>query len=158
MAGLDEAPAIVRELSDKQVLQYALIENIQREDLNPIEEANALQELLQDHQMTQEELSEVIGRSRSAVANTMRLLNLPDDIQMLVVEGRISAGHGRALLALPAETMQRDLARRIEKEGLSVRETERKIRVLLQRKEKKKQNPFTLIRRICSVLSKLNVI
>ena len=137
MAGLDEVPAIVRELSDKQVLQYALIENIQREDLNPIEEANALQELLQDHQMTQEELSEVIGRSRSAVANTMRLLNLPDDIQMLVVEGRISAGHGRALLALPAETMQRDLARRIEKEGLSVRETERKIRVLLQRKEKK---------------------
>ncbi|MGI6090897.1 MAG: ParB/RepB/Spo0J family partition protein [Saccharofermentanales bacterium] len=136
LAGLKEVPVIVRALDDKEVQRIALIENINREDLNQIEEAQALQRLLTEHAMTQEELAVDIGRSRSAIANTLRLLNLPEAIQDQVRTGSISAGHARALLALKTETEQVALSERIINEGLSVRETERAVQRALRPKTK----------------------
>ena len=127
LAGLTDVPVIIRALDDKEVQRIALIENINREDLNQIEEAQALQRLLTEHAMTQEELAIDIGRSRSAIANTLRLLNLPQAIQDRVRAGSISAGHARALLALKTEAEQITLSDRIISDGLSVRETERAV-------------------------------
>lgn len=134
LAGLTDVPVIVRALDDKEVQRIALIENINREDLNQIEEAQALQRLLTEHAMTQEELAVDIGRSRSAIANTLRLLNLPRAIQDQVRAGSISAGHARALLALKTEAEQIALSGRIISDGLSVRETERAVQRALRPK------------------------
>ena len=120
-AGLTEVPIIVREVNDRTALELAIIENVQRTDLNPVEEALGYQQLIDDHSYTQADLGQVIGKSRSHVANTLRLLKLPDDIQGLLIEGALSAGHARTLVTAPDPAA---LARRIVDEGLSVRQAE----------------------------------
>ncbi len=124
LAGLSEIPAIVREYSDVQAAEIALIENLQREDLNPIEEAQGYKNLMDRFGMTQDKVSERVGKSRSNIANTLRLLNLDREIQALLQAGKISAGHARALLAIPERERRLDIASRVEAEGLTVRQIE----------------------------------
>ena len=124
-AQLHRIPAIVRDFSESETLEIALIENIQREDLNPIEEAQAYRRLIDQFSHSQEALARIVGKSRSHVANLMRLLELPDDVQTLVMTGRLSMGHGRALIGVPGCAA---LAEEIASKGLSVRETERLVR------------------------------
>jgi len=133
MAGLNRIPAVVREIHDKDLLELALIENIQREDLNPIEEAQAYKNLIEAVGLTQESLAVRVGRDRSYITNYLRLLRLPDDIQHLVAEGKLSTGHARTLLGLEQVDEQRRLARKIVERGLSVRETEKLVRHLSSR-------------------------
>jgi len=127
-AGLDTIPAIVRPVADMVSLEQALVENLHREDLNPLEEAAAYQQLIEDFRLTQEHLATRVGRSRSAIANTLRLFQLSPAIQRMVGERRLSAGHARALLATPDRSFQEALAERICREGLSVRQTEEAVR------------------------------
>ena len=120
-AGLHELPVIVREMSDKESLELAIVENVQRSDLNPLEEARGYQQLIDEFKYTQNELAEAIGKSRPHIANTLRLLNLPEAVQVYILDGRLTAGHARALLTL-ADPLA--AARRILAEGMSVRDTE----------------------------------
>lgn len=132
LAELDAVPAIVREASPQQLMEWALVENVQRDDLNPLEEAVAFQSLMVDFGLTQAEVAQRVGKSRSAVANTVRLLNLPPDAQQAIVDGRISAGHARALLALPtSDGMQAGLAAILARD-LSVRQTEAMVKQQLE--------------------------
>ena len=123
-AGLRSVPIVVREVSDEKLLELALVENIQRAELNPVEEAKAYRKLIDTIGLTQEQVSERVGRERSLVATSLRLLKLPADIQTLMEEGKLSAGHGRALLLAEDPAQQRKLARSIIEKGWSVRETE----------------------------------
>jgi len=127
LAGLDKIPALVRDIPDEAAIAVALIENIQRENLNPIEEAMALQRLANEFGLTQEQVAEHVGRSRVAVTNLLRLLNLNSDVRKLLEEGRLDMGHGRALLALEGQA-QSQAAREIVGKGLSVREAEALVR------------------------------
>jgi ParB family chromosome partitioning protein len=127
-AGLKRIPAVVREAPDDKLLELALIENIQREDLNAIEEALAYKSLIETAGLTQESLAQRVGRDRSYITNYLRLLRLPDDLQQLVQNGQLSTGHARTLLAAPDVALQRRLARKIIENSLSVRDTERLIR------------------------------
>jgi ParB family chromosome partitioning protein len=127
-AGLTKIPAVVRSVTDDKVLELALIENIQREDLNPIEEARAYKKLIETLGLTQETVAERVGRDRSYVTNYLRLLKLPDDLQELLQVGRLSTGHCRALLGSDQPDVQRRLARKIIEQDLSVRATERLVR------------------------------
>ena len=127
-AGLTRIPAVVRDVSDDKVLEIALIENIQREDLNPIEEASAYKKLIDTLGLTQETVAERVGRDRSYVTNYLRLLKLPQDIQELLQRGKISTGHARTLLALEDVGVQRRIARKIIDQDLSVRSTEQLVR------------------------------
>ena len=124
-AGLSEVPVIVREISDEDVLKLALIENLQRSDLTPLEEARGYRQLIDERDLTQEELARILSKSRSTITNTLRLLDLPAEVQELVEDGRISAGHARAILAVPSEDGRIALARKVVEEQLSVRQTER---------------------------------
>ena len=124
MAGLEEVPAVVREMSDSQVMELALIENLQREDLNPLEEAQGYQSLMESYGMTQDDVAKTVGKSRPAVANALRLLNLPPEMQKLVNAGTFSAGHARALLSFPDEKSMREAAKAAEA-GASVRDIEK---------------------------------
>ncbi|MEP6718061.1 MAG: ParB/RepB/Spo0J family partition protein [bacterium] len=133
-AGLTRVPAMVRQVSDDKVLELALIENIQREDLNPIEEARAYKKLIDTVGLTQESVAERVGRDRSYVTNFLRLLRLPDDLQDLVQKGRLSTGHARTLLGLTDVAAQRRLARKIIEGDLSVRATEQAVRQLTEPK------------------------
>lgn len=133
-AGLTRVPAIVRHVSDDKVLELALIENIQREDLNPIEEARAYKKLIETIGLTQESVAERVGRDRSYVTNFLRLLRLPDDLQELIQNGRLSTGHGRTLLGLADVAAQRRLAGKIIERDLSVRATEQAVRQLTEPK------------------------
>src|SRR6185295_6398494 len=132
MAGLIKIPAVVRNVSDDRVLEIALIENIQREDLNPIEEARAYKKLIETLGLTQETIGERVGRDRSYVTNYLRLLKLPEDLQELLQAGRISTGHARALLGVDHTDVQRRIARRIIERDLSVRATAQLVRFSLQ--------------------------
>jgi ParB family transcriptional regulator, chromosome partitioning protein len=127
-AGLQFLPVIVRQVNDELTLQHALVENLHRDDLNPLEEAAAYQQLVEDFDLTQEEVAHKVGKSRSAVANLLRLFQLPPQVQRLVAEGRVSAGHAKALLGTPDRAFQESLARRVATEGLSVRDTEEAVR------------------------------
>lgn len=127
-AGLPTIPAVVREADDVASLEQAVVENLHRADLNPLEEAAAYQQLLEDFGFTHEQLARRVGRSRAAVSNTLRLFQLPPSIQRLVLEGRVSAGHARALLATPDRAFQQELADRIVGEELSVRAVEEAVR------------------------------
>lgn len=127
MAGLDEVPAVVCEYSDREAAAVALIENIQREDLNPIEEAHGYRTLVDEFGLTHQELADAVGRSRSAVSNALRLLELNNDVRILVEQGDLDMGHARALLALSG-TVQSETAVEVVKRGLSARETERLVR------------------------------
>ena len=136
-AGLKEVPVIVKDYSNREAVEISLIENIQREDLNPIEEALAYDRLIQEFELTQEQVAGRVSKSRSAVTNSLRLLKLADDVRQMVIAGDISEGHARTLLGLPNEEMQRLLAERIVKEKLSVRETEKLVKKLTSNTPKK---------------------
>ncbi|AYE34319.1 ParB/RepB/Spo0J family partition protein [Clostridium septicum] len=130
LLGLKEVPAIVMNLTDKDILEISLIENIQRQDLNPIEEAVAYKKLLGEFKLTQEELSRRIGKSRVAISNTMRLMNLTETVQQYLMDGVITEGHGRVLLAISDENLQCEIAQKVIDEKLSVRELEKFIKFL----------------------------
>lgn len=123
-AGLDRIPAVVREVSNAGMLELALIENLQREDLNPIEEAEVYRRLIEEFNLTQEEVAGRVGRDRTSITNTLRLLKLPPEIRQDLIEGALSAGHARALLALERQTLQLKVREEIIRRGLSVRGTE----------------------------------
>lgn len=123
-AGLERVPVVVRSVSDDEVLQLALIENLQRSDLNPLEAAQGYQSLMEQNGLTQEELGRILSKSRPAIANSLRLLDLPEEVQELVRTGALSAGHGRAILAAQGEEGRIALARKVVDENLSVRQTE----------------------------------
>ncbi len=127
-AGLAQVPAIVRDVDPEELLAIALIENLQREDLDAIEEADGYRRLVEEFDLTQAEVAEQVGRSRPAIANALRLLELPDEVQSMVREAKLSAGHGRALLGLPDRRRIVPLARRAAQGGLSVRQVERLVR------------------------------
>ena len=136
--GVKNIPAIIKDLDEKETTEIALIENIQREDLNPIEEASAYKTLIDQFGLTQEELSNRVGKSRPFIANTLRLLALPKRLRDLVSYGKISAGHARALLSIQKEREQEALAEKIIKNGLSVRQTEKTVQDMVQVKKGKK--------------------
>ncbi|MGN0468621.1 MAG: ParB/RepB/Spo0J family partition protein [Acutalibacteraceae bacterium] len=148
MAGLTEVPVLVREITESEIMELALVENLQREDLNPIEEAEGLQTLIETYGMTQEEAAQKVGKSRPAIANTMRLLMLPPSVLQFVREGKLSAGHARALLSLSDDDKIKKLADEVVEKGLSVRDTERLVKFMLKdstqkkKKEKKRDNYF----------------
>jgi ParB family transcriptional regulator, chromosome partitioning protein len=129
LAGLQEIPAVIRDVPDRAAIAMALIENIQRENLNPLEESRALHRLIQEFELTHQEAAEAVGRSRAAVSNLLRLLELSEDVKELVEAGKLEMGHARALLAL-AGNVQTQTARQIVAKGLSVRETERLVKRL----------------------------
>ena len=124
LAGLKEIPAIVREIDDAKVFQLALIENLQRSDLTPIEEARGYRQLLDTKGLTQEGLAKILSKSRSAIANTLRLMDLPQEVQDMMEQGQITAGHARAILAVPTEEGRIKLAQKVVAENLTVRQTE----------------------------------
>lgn len=132
MAGLDKVPVVVKDMDDYQVMEVSLIENIQREDLNPIDEAAAIRFLMDQQDLTQEEVAERLAKSRPSIANSLRLLNLPQEIQQYLKEGRIQTGHAKVILSLPEKPMQFQLADRIAEGGVSVREAERIAKAMLQ--------------------------
>lgn len=136
MAGVTEVPVVIRELSDSETMELALIENLQRENLTPIEEAKGFGVLVDEYGMSQEDVSQVVGRSRSAVANSLRLLNLPKEVSDMVERGEISAGHGRTLLALGSEEEMINTAKQIYEKELSVRQTEKLVKAINAEKDK----------------------
>lgn len=146
MAGLTEVPVVIKELTDTQVAEIALVENLQRENLNPLEEACGYKELSDKYGYTQEEVASIVGKSRSAVANSLRLLNLADAVLELLNQGELSAGHAKAILYSEDKEYQIELAKLVVKEGLSVRETERLARrsvgTASTGKKAKKRNPY----------------
>ena len=144
MAGLHEVPALIIEADDRKVMEIGLIENLQREDLNPMEEAAGFQTLIRDFGLTQEEAAQRVSKSRPAVANALRLLGLPQEIQWSIEQGTLSAGHGRALLPLPSPEAQMALAEEIQKKKLSVRETEERVKRLLQGEKPKEEAPLAI--------------
>ncbi|MEI8200514.1 MAG: ParB/RepB/Spo0J family partition protein [Eubacteriales bacterium] len=142
LAGLTVIPAIVRDLTDLQTMEQALIENIQRQDLNPLEEAYAMDRLMKEHGLTQEQLSKKLGKSRPAIANTVRLMAIDESLQDYIRNGDLTAGHARALLALPSLEEQKKAADVILNKELSVRETEEYVRrILMPKPEKVKDSP-----------------
>ena len=140
MAGLTEVPVVIKDMSDEQAMEISLIENLQREDLNPIEEAEGLQLLIERYNLTQEEAATRVGRSRPAIANALRLLNLPEEVRTLAKEGKISAGHARALLAFEHKADMLKTAKEIQKNDLSVRDVE-KLAKLASKEEGKEVKP-----------------
>jgi len=144
LAGLSKVPVLIKDFTEKQVMEIALIENLQREDLNPIEEADAFIHLMNEFNLTQEQIAETIGRSRSAIANTIRLLGLSNDVKKFVISGDLTSGHARTLVIIQDENLQKNAAEYIIQNCLSVRETENYIKTLLKKKENKKtktENP-----------------
>ena len=136
-AGLEEVPAVIIEADDRKVMELGLIENLQREDLNPAEEARGYQTLMEEYCLTQEQVAQQMGKSRPAITNTLRLLALPDEVMKLVEEGVLSAGHARAILGAPTAALQKETARRVAAEQLSVRQTENLIKTLQKEKKAK---------------------
>lgn len=141
MAGLSEVPVVIIDADDRKAAEYALVENIQREDLNPIEEAEGLKSLIEDYNLTQEQAAKRVGKSRAAIANALRLLELPDEVISLVGHKSLSAGHARALLGLNDKTLIPDAAKTIVDHELSVRAAEELIKKLNSKPEPKKNNP-----------------
>jgi len=144
-AGLDEVPAVIIEADDRKVMELGLIENLQREDLNPVEEAKGYQVLIQEHGLTQEEVAQRMGKSRPAITNALRLLALPEAVLILLEEGSLSAGHARAILAAPSPELQIQAAQQTATQNLSVRQTEALVKLLQKAaqepKAKAKGNP-----------------
>ena len=124
LAGLDEVPVIIKDVDDQKMMELALIENLQRSDLNPIEEAKGYQQLIKKSKMTQEALAKAVSKSRSSITNSLRLLDLPEEVQQFLFEGKMTAGHARAVLAVPFEEQRIKLAEKVVAEQLSVRATE----------------------------------
>ena len=137
LAGLSEVPAVVRPISDDRLLEVTLVENIQREDLNPIEVAHAFDRLIRELHLSHEVLAARTGKDRTTITNTLRLLKLPPDIQQLVAEHRLSAGHARAILALPSADFQRQVAEKACSQGMSVRQVERMVQKMTSGRDPK---------------------
>lgn len=143
LLGMSEVPAIVMDLGNKEILEISLIENIQREDLNPIEEARAYKQLIEEFNCTHDVIGERLGKSRTAITNTMRLLNLDSRVQQYIIEGIISEGHGRTLLAISDNDIQYEFSQKIIDDSLSVRQTEMLIRMIDKKNvQEKKQEDF----------------
>ena len=141
-AGLTEVPVVIIEADDRKVMELGLIENLQREDLNPAEEARGYQVLMEEYGLTQEQVAQQMGKSRPAITNTLRLLALPDDLMAMVESGALSAGHARAILGAPTAALQREAARQVVERQLSVRQTEALVRALQKpQREPKKSDP-----------------
>lgn len=138
-AGLKEVPVVIKDYTDKEIAEISLIENIQREDLNPIEEAQSYKQLIEDYNLTQEELAQRVSKSRTVITNAMRLLKLHPEVQQMLIAGEISAGHARALLGLEKPEQQLKLAKDIVEKSLSVRQTEDLVKVFSETKPKKKK-------------------
>lgn len=149
LAGLKEIPVIIKDYEKREIIEIALIENLQRQDLNPIEESEAYQNLIDEFHLTQEEISTRVGKSRSAIANSLRLLNLSEPLKQLLIEDKISSGHARAILALDDKELQWQVAEEVVNKGLSVRETEKYVKDLVsgkfQRKVQKQVNELSPI-------------
>lgn len=142
LAGIKEVPVIIKDYSEQQIVEIALIENIQREDLNPIEEALAYKRLLNEFKLKQDEVAEKVSKSRVAITNSMRLLKLADEVQQMIIDEMLTSGHARALIPIEDKDKQIELANRVFDEKLSVRETERLVKgVLVPKPEKKKDDP-----------------
>lgn len=139
LAGVKEVPVIVKEYTDQEILEIGLIENIQRENLNPIEEAIAFKRLLEEFNLKQDEVAERVSKSRTAVTNSMRLLKLSDKVQQMIIDDMISTGHARALLAIDDPELQYTLANKIFDEKLSVRETEKLVKEIKNPKTKREE-------------------
>lgn len=139
LAGITDVPVTIRELTDQETMEIALIENLQREDLNPIEEALGYKALMDEHNLSQEAVSQAVGKSRPAIANTLRLLNLPDEVTEMVKAGKLSAGHARALLSVEDKDMVKTLADEVIASDLSVRQTERLAKQAIRKPAKKTQ-------------------
>jgi len=127
-AGLHEVPVIVKDYTDREIAEVSLIENLQRSDLNPIEEALAYNQLIQEYELTQEELSETVSKSRTVITNALRLLKLPEDVRQLLEERKLSSGHAKVILALDSAEKQSEAARQIIEKNMSVRETEKLVK------------------------------
>ena len=138
LAGLTTVPVIVKDISNKEVMEIALIENLQREDLNPIEEAEAFDKLMKEFNLTQEEVSTAVGRSRSAVANSIRLLSLCDKVKQYLISGQLTSGHARTLIVIEDSELQSKIADEIIANNLNVRETEKLVKKYLTNKNTKK--------------------
>ena len=145
LAGLKEVPVIIREYTEKEIVEISLIENIQREDLNPIEEAQAYKRLLEEFNMKQDEVAERISKSRSAVTNSIRLLKLSNEVQQMLIDDMITTGHARALLSIEDKELQYSLAQRIFDEKLSVRDVEKIMKSLQKPTKPKKMSDKTLM-------------
>ena len=144
IAGLKEVPCLVKEYTDQEKAEIQIIENLQRENLNPIEEAAAYKKLIEEFHLKQDELAERIGKKRTTITNTMRLLNLSPQVQEMLIEEKLTQGHARALLAIEDEKEQYDLAQRVFDERLSVREIEKEVKALNKPKKEKKLTPEAL--------------
>lgn len=156
IAGLKTIPAIIKDYETKEAAEVALIENLQREDLNPIEEAKGYKSLIDGFSMTQEEISKRVGKSRSAITNSLRILNLPEEVIKYVVSGEISQGHARALLAINDDKVKIEIAKKIIKEGLNVRQVENLSKSLESSKPKKKKKQTQADVEIKSIEEKLS--
>jgi ParB family chromosome partitioning protein len=137
LAGLKEVPVIIRNMTEQQIVEISLIENIQRENLNPIEEALAYKKLMEEFHLKQDEIAERVSKSRTAVTNSMRLLKLSDDVQQMVIDEMISTGHARCLISIENKELQHQIALKIFDEKLSVREAEKLVKKILQNKDEK---------------------
>lgn len=135
LAGLAQVPVVIQEVPDHRLLEITLVENIQREDLNPLEVARAFERLMRDLGLSQEEIAQRTGKDRSTISNTLRLLKLPPDVQQLLAEHRLSMGHARAILGLPTHELQRQVAEKASAQGLSVRQVERLVQRLTRPRE-----------------------
>lgn len=139
IAGLGKVPVLIKNMTTRESVEIALIENLQREDLNPIEEAEAYSKLMSEHKMTQDRISKLIGKSRSAIANSLRLLNLSDENKERIIKGALSSGHARALLVIEDEHLQNKAAEEIIKNEVNVRDTEKMVKKVLGSNKKKKK-------------------
>lgn len=156
-AGLHKVPVVVREVPDEDMLQWALIENLQREDLDPVEEAEAFRVLIEEQGLTHETVSELVGRDRTSITNSIRLLRLAEPIRRALAEGKITAGHGRALLQVADEESRNGLFKRVLREGLSVRRTEELGRGVRPPRKKKSRSPARRDPQIESLEEKLRL-
>lgn len=143
MVGLKQVPVVTKEVTDRELLQISMIENIQREDLNPLEEAQGIAALMEQFSLTQEEAAEILGRSRSAVANSLRLLNLPESVKKRIIAAELSAGHARALLAIKDRMLLEKAAAYVVEKQFSVRETESYVKRLLTERPRPQKKPQT---------------
>lgn len=142
MAGLNEVPAVIKELTDTETMEIALIENLQREDLNPVEEALGYQELMEKYDFTQDAVSKSVGKSRPAIANSLRLLNLPEEVLDMVRDGSLSSGHARAILSLEEPEQMVSLAKRVADDGLNVRAVEKLVKKSSEKQKEEKPADF----------------
>ncbi|MBR5948944.1 MAG: ParB/RepB/Spo0J family partition protein [Clostridia bacterium] len=141
LAGLNEVPVLIRELSEQEILEVSLIENLQRENLNAMEEARAIRLLMDEHDLTQDEVAKRLGKSRPAIANSVRLLSLPEQVQQLLYDGKLQAGHCRVLGSVPDDALMISLAAAAAREGWSVRETEQRVKQALEKAAMEKRQP-----------------